>query len=126
MAELYGEIARVGRVFVGAEGHSIFTFSIDLKFGAAHQAFGGYALDTWDAKLDRRVGTAAGMDLLMALTRVLAVDDLHNAVGKYVYALREKPRDLIVGLRQLEPDGGKEFLISAWRAQWFPGEAAHG
>lgn len=127
---LHGEIAKVERVFVGFEDHNIFTIAVELGYGGAHQSFGGYALDEWSQQHQRRLGTAAGMDMLVQLTKLFQVDDLHRAVGKYVYALREEPRTgVVVGLKRLEPDGGEQFLIAEWRAQWFstePTEAAHG
>jgi len=115
------ELGKVEKVTVGYEDHGCFTLYIHITFGAVHQAFGGYRLDEWSKKLDRSVGTAAGMDMLCQLTKLFDVDDLHKAVGKYVWAIRESDSwsSPIIALERPQPDGGATFRVNDWKSQWF-------
>lgn len=117
------ELGVVRKVAVGPEDHGIFTVGIHLDFGGAGQMFGGYSLDEYDKALRRRVGTAAGMDMLVQLTAFFGVSDLHQAVGKYVYAVRENDSwgAAIIALERTKPEGGAVFSIHEWRAYWYGG-----
>lgn len=105
---------------IGPEDHGIFTFLIMLDFGGSAQGFGTIALDTWDERRKRRVGTDAGLDCLIKLFALIGSPA--EARGLHVYALR-KPgatwSDSIIGLQRTEPDGGARFLLSEWQDEWF-------
>jgi len=116
------KVAKVKSVFFGLEDHRILTFSIGLDYGGTHQGFGGYALDTYDKEKKRRVGCAAGTDLILKLLNFFEVEQITDINGKYIYAVLDKDNicGSIIGLKQLEPDGNKELLIKDWKNEWFP------
>jgi hypothetical protein len=115
------ELGKVDRVYFGGEDHGIWTISVQINFGGKVQSFGGVALDQWSEEDHRRIGTAAGLDLIIQLCRLFGVDQLEGLVGRPVYALRESPDwgALIVGLETPPFDGGKRLLLSEWQARWF-------
>ena len=117
--KLHEEIGRVTGARMFIEDHGILTFFVDLEFGAGGQGFGGYCLDSYDESKKRRVGTAAGIDLILRLMNFFMVDELGKAKGCVVVALREEPYGQVVGLRRMPFDGGASFLISEWKAEWF-------
>lgn len=112
------ELGKVESVHLGFEDHGILTLYVHLKFGGTCQAFGGIALDTFDQQRDRRTGTAEGCDFILRLLKLFGVQEYRQIVGRYVYALRERPYGSIEGLVLPEADGGAGFLLSDWRADW--------
>lgn len=118
------QLGRVTGAELFIEDHGILTVYVTLEFGGSVQGFGGYCLDGYDAAKKRRVGTAAGCDYLLRLLVLFGVDRLEKTVGKSVYALRDGRSGPILGLQMPEFDGGKKFLISDWRAEWYPHEVA--
>lgn len=104
------------------EDHGMLTWYITFDFGGSGQGFGGYCLDDWNAKKDRRVGTASGMDLYLKFLKFFAVTRASEIKGKVCYALYEAPHrwnDPIKGLEKPEFDGGQIFLIDDHMEEWF-------
>lgn len=121
----FKELGKIESAFFGFSDHHILTFMIGFKFGGTGQGFGNYTLDTYDKEKRRRVGTAAGTDLLIKILELFQVDEFSKLKGRYAYAIREKDRwGMIVGIELPEADGGKRFMISDWQQEWFPKEAA--
>lgn len=102
------------------EDHGMLVMGVSIRFGAAHQMFGGLALDRWDEELGRRVGTARGCDFLLQMLKLFGALRLDQIKGKYVYALRRnsKHQALIEGLQRPEPDGGRMFVLKEWAKVW--------
>jgi len=103
------------------EDHGILTFFLTFDFGGSCQGFGGYTLDSWDKKKDRRVGTAFGMDLILKLLNTFGVDRLDRIVGRTCFALYEQPyrwNDTIKGIETPKFDGGKQFVIDEHVEEW--------
>ena len=96
------------------------SFNLDFDFGGMRQGFGGYGLCSYDKSLDRRIGTAAGLDLLIQMLDLFQVRQFHEIAGKHAYAYRKTDRfnERIIGVGRTEPDGGKVFLIGDWQKQW--------
>lgn len=71
---------------LGYEDHGIFTFSIDLKLSSpvSYISIGGYALDGYDAKLDRRTFCAEGLEAIASILKVVGVDNWEDLKGKYI------------------------------------------
>jgi hypothetical protein len=114
------ELAKVNRVDLVVEGHGILTMYIELRFGTSTlQSFGGYQIDVWDEKKNRRVGTAAGADLICRILQLFDVTSLGKIEGRTVYALRDEGKQDIVGLQVPEFDGNAKFLVDDWREEWF-------
>lgn len=97
-------------------------FWLHFDFGGSGQGFGGYSLCDWDEQKQRRVGIAAGADLIKRLMETFKVESFDKIEGKYVYALYEDDKwgSPIMGVQLTEPDGGNRFLISEWRNEWWP------
>lgn len=116
------QLGKVGSVFFGLEDHGILSFMIHLDFGGTGQGFGGYALDGYSKEKKRRIGTAAGTDLVLRLLTLFGVRTLEEIKGRSVFALRESVQisAKIIGLRLPEFDGGTEFLIEDWQNEFYP------
>lgn len=115
------ELGRISKAVIEVEDHGILTFWLYFDFGSAGQGFGGIALDSYDAKKELRVGTAAGMDLVSQLIKLFKVDRFEDIKGRVAYAIREEGfNGNIVGVRLPPFDGGGEFRLDTWRAEWFP------
>jgi hypothetical protein len=81
--------AQINKTHLGAEDHGIFTFYIDLKLDSGwSQSIGGYALD--DVKnypltnQTKRVGSAAGMDLIMKIIRTIGISKWEDLPKQYI------------------------------------------
>ena len=85
-----GTLGKITKVFFGKEDHGFLTFMLTFDFGGTGQGFGGYCLDTYDKEKDRRVGHAAGTDLILRLLNTFQVDSLHEIEGKSAYAIRDQ------------------------------------
>lgn len=104
------------------EDHGILTLNVGLDFGGTSQGFGGYALDEWSEADGRRVGAAAGADLILRLLWLFGVDRFSKIVGRPVYALRGSDglQGTIIGLETPAFDGSRKLLVSEWRERWYP------
>ncbi len=124
MSDKLRELGKVKEVFFGREGHGLMTLWVHVDFGGTGQGFGGYGLDSFDKKRDRRVGTAGGLDLVMRLLDLFDVDSLDKIKGRPVYALRDSEtwNSPITGLETPAFDGGKRLLVAEWQREWFPDE----
>jgi hypothetical protein len=76
--------AKITRTELCFEDHGIFTCYIYLDYGGAGQAFGGYALDDYDEKLDRRIGSRYGIEFLMKLLYTVGVSSWEQLQNRYV------------------------------------------
>jgi hypothetical protein len=59
------EPARVESFSFGDPDHGIFTLNLKFTGNSWGQGLGGWVLDTYDDTLERRIGTAYGLDLIM-------------------------------------------------------------
>lgn len=103
------------------------SFWLMFKFRGCGQGFGGYALDDWSKDDNRRIGHAAGSDALIQIMRAMGVDEWSKLSGKLAWAIRDGSGGLgstIVGIARpiVHCNDRNEgvFLISEWRAKWFP------
>lgn len=111
------QLGKITRAVLEREDHGILT--LWLHFGGSGQGFGGVALDVWDEKLGRRVGTAMGLDLVSRLLDLFKVDRLEQIAGRAAYALRKGGwNSPIEGIALPEFDGGATLLLDEWRADW--------
>lgn len=81
--------ALIDGTMLGWEDHGILTFSIGLDYGdSGHQGAGLYALDEVEkdakGKFVRRNGSAAGMQLIAELMRVVGVSKWEDLKGEHV------------------------------------------
>jgi len=97
------EIAKVERFHLGQEDHGLFT--VELTFGGSGwgQGISPHSLDEYNSELKKRVGTAFGMDYIMAVVNRLGSPE--QAVGKQVVVYRSKINRMIVGFATMSKDG---------------------
>jgi len=79
--------AIIKSTMLGIEDHGIMTFMLHLDYGGSSQGAGGYALDApikvGDTFL-RRVGTAGGMSLIMAILKIVGVENWEELKGHHI------------------------------------------
>ena len=118
------ELGKITKVFFGKEDHDILSFMIHFDFGGSGQGFGGYCLDTFDKDKKKRVGCAAGTDLILRLLDLFNVKTLDEIIGKNAYVIRGGEstgwNSPIIGIETPPFEGGKRFMIEDWKQDWFP------
>jgi len=82
-----GVPAVIQETFLGLNDHGIFDAWLHLAGQGWGQGFGGYALDQWDAGLNRRIGTGFGLDWVGEILRTLGVESWEKVKGQEVIAL---------------------------------------
>jgi len=103
--------AVIESTMLGYEGHGIFSAYLQLDYGCAGQSFGGYAMD--EPKGERgagrhRVGTAFGMDFIIAVMKVVGVESWEELKGKHV---------------RVKSDFGKVYALGNFlKDEWFTPE----
>lgn len=78
--------------------------SVEFDFGGSGQCFMSGIFDSYDKTKDRRIGTEVGCDYIVQFLDYFGIGKPEQLVDKYVYALRKKSRDSIVGFLLNEPD----------------------
>ncbi len=123
-AIMHRRIAKITNVDLSIEDHGILTLYVHLDYGGSSQGFGGYRLDCFNKELNQSEGTAAGTDFIIRILELFNANRLKDLVGKVCYALMDADSFTagIIGLAQIEPDGGKQFLVTDWRQRWFSNE----
>ena len=90
-----------------------FWIQVDYESGTS-QNVGGFALDEWDEKKKRRVGTAYGCEMIIQLLKLFKVNSLEKFKNRTVFILGDgegfsfKPR----GIQMLRSDGGKQLIFT--------------
>lgn len=110
-------IGKVRKASIRREGHGVLTVYIDFDFGGAGQGIPGYALDSWDDELKRRVGDKRSIEFVAALMGALGVEAWEDIQGRTVHVLHEKGKSgwgggPIVGLEPLPTEKGTRVLFS--------------
>lgn len=96
------ELMICDKVEFGKGYHGILTLYIHLKNGCSHQVYGGYCLDDFNKKKDKRVGSAFGTGVIVELLNWVGKENLDEIKGMYFWALRDGSRGKIEGLKRLE------------------------
>lgn len=94
--------AKIDGTMLGYEDHGILSFSIGLDYGnGGHQGAGGYCLDTpvkdEKGKFLGRVGTAAGMEMVARLMRVVGVSKWEDLKGQHVRVKADHSKVYAIG-----------------------------
>ena len=85
---------------LGKEDHGIMSFMLTLDYGGSGQGAGGYALDTpikKGGKFVKRIGSAAGMSLIMAVLQVVGVENWEDLPGKNIRVRSEHAKVHAIG-----------------------------
>ena len=78
------ENGRITETMLGIEDHGIMTFHIFIEFEKGECGYGGYALDSYDQKTGRRVGSAAGMQAIMEILDCVGVEKWEDLTGAFI------------------------------------------
>lgn len=87
---------------LGNESHGIFTVSLTLEYGIGCQCFGGYAMDDYDKRKKKRLGTAYGMAFIMRVLEIAGVDSWEKLKGKYIRV--EATHSEVIGIGHITKD----------------------
>jgi len=68
---------------LGFEDHGILTARVFVEFDSGGCAFGGYAMDNYDAIAKRRTGTAFGCQFVMDVIQTIGVEKWEDLKGKH-------------------------------------------
>lgn len=86
--EIKEKNAQITSTMLGIEDHGIMSFMLYLNYGdGGGQGAGGWTLDDpveKDGRFLRRVGTAEGMSLIMAILEVVGVEKWEDLKGQYI------------------------------------------
>lgn len=80
--------AKITSTALGPESHGIFSAYLHLDYGGAGQAFGGYALDSWDEAKKERIGTAYGAEFVRRVLATVGVEKWESLTGKHIRVKR--------------------------------------
>lgn len=78
------ENAKIASTSLGYEDHGILTAFLHLSGEGWGVGFGGYALDTWNDALKRRVGTSYGIEFITSILTTLEVSSWERLPGQFV------------------------------------------
>ena len=84
-----GRIGTITTTLLGMEDHGIFTTSLLVEWPSSGVSVGGFALDSYEKDLDRRAGTAYGLDHVMQILETVGVEKWEDVRGKEVIVLFE-------------------------------------
>lgn len=76
--------AQIKSTSLGVGDAPCFTCYLYLEWPGAGIAFGGYALDEFNVKHQRRVGVAASIDFIQRIMEVVGVSKWEDLKGKYI------------------------------------------
>ena len=116
--EYDAQIATIEDTLFGEEDHGIWTVILYFAAGGWQQGTSARGLDQWDDEQQRRIGSAFGMDHVMAIVRTLGCRNWENVKGLRCLVLRKRAYGLIEGIADLE--GERVLIFDEHAAAWFP------
>ena len=116
--EYFAEEGVIEETHLGVEDHGIFTFNLAFSFPGSGQSFGNLALDTYSSEVEKRIGTAFGMQAIIDVIHVVTGEygSWEKLQGRRVYALRAKEYGYIDGIASL--DGERVWLPQLAVREW--------
>lgn len=83
--------AQITNVSLGYDDHGIFTFGLTLHIaGGLGCVFGGYALDTYNEELKKRVCNRYSIECLTEIMKTVGVEKWEQLQGKYLRVVYER------------------------------------
>lgn len=77
--------AKITGTMLGLEDHGIMTFYVFLEWGCLSQGLGGFALDQYDEKTDKRdIGMGAAIVAIRRILETVGVDKWEQLKGQLV------------------------------------------
>ena len=84
------KLAKITKARLEIKDRGILSFWIQVDYEeGCSQGVGGIALDTWDERKGRRVGTTFGTEVIRQLLICVGVNDFSEMKGKYIWVLGE-------------------------------------
>lgn len=104
METVNGKIASTS---FGIEDHGILTFFLHLEWSGGGQGLGGYALDSYDSKLDFRPGWGLGLTIIRQILETVGVGTWEKLPGTLIRIQRR-------GLGSSEPPIIGHIIDDRW------------
>ena len=76
--------AQIKNTILGREEHGIFTFMILIEWEGSCCGIGGYALDSYDKQLNKRVFSTKSLEVISKILDVVGVDTWEELKEKYI------------------------------------------
>ena len=73
-----------GKIIKTELGGDIMTFWLEIEFDVGVCGFGGYALDNYDEKINKRIGTAKRLQAIKNVLDTVGVDKWEDLKGQYI------------------------------------------
>lgn len=109
--DLRKEIAKITRADIEWESHGFLVVDLEFSYGnGAFQGLPGWPLTGYSVYYNKQIGTAAGMNLIIAIMSACGVSKWSEVEGRTVYVLTD---GLIRGLEPLPTEKGKRFVFSS-------------
>jgi len=84
------QLAKIESARLEIQERGILNFWINVNYeDGMSQSVGGIALDTYDKKTERRIGTAYGCEVIRRLLLELGVNDFSEMAGKIIWVIGE-------------------------------------
>ena len=107
--------AKIKTAFLGWEDHGIFTVILDVDYGGSGQGIGCHSLDKpWDnGTITHRIGTAYGLNYIMAVMKACGVQDWNKLPGRTIYVLKadDSYQSNVLGIKPLPFEKGEAFFF---------------
>ena len=100
MKEIEIKNAKITDTTLGGSDHGIMSFHLYLDYGGSGQGAGGYCLDTpihQGGTFIRRIGTAAGMSLVMEIMKITGVEKWEDLPGKVIRVKADQSKVYAIG-----------------------------
>ena len=104
-------LAKISEAHLEIKERGILNFWINVDYeDGFSQGIGGIALDQYNAKLERRVGTDYGCEMIRRLLIELNVNDFSEMKGKHIWILGEGEGFSFkyTGIQALKVDNGSD------------------
>ena len=109
------ELGKITETHLGREDHGIMTFYVYFDFGGTSQGFGGYVLDTYNKKTEKREGTAFGCEVINRILEAVGVRRWEDLVGNEMWVIRNREGfdSKIIGIEapKYRKNAGRPFVI---------------
>jgi len=82
------KLAKITSASLKIQDRGVFMFLMNVEYEEGlSQGVGGICLDDYDELKNKRVGTAEGCNLIMAILKELGVNDFSEMKGRYIFVI---------------------------------------
>lgn len=105
------ENGKITGTMLGYEDHGIFTIGLSLECDGSGCVYGGYALDEFDKEKKARVGTAYGLESIIAVLKTLEIEKWEKIPGTFVRIEHEGWGGKVVRIGHIMKDKWLDFSL---------------